>query len=316
MESKKIWDVFVYGDLNIDLIIPGVQQLPPGGEEWEVPVMKTLPGGGAALFALGLGKLGLKPVFQGALGADFYGGFLQKELKSKGVDTSLIETDTKLGTGISISFTNEKDRSFLTYRGTTQYLNISQIRKEEVLKARHIHVTGYAGSENHRNYLAFLKEIKETTDTTISFDIGWDSTGEWTKDIYELFPFLDILFMNETESVHYSRKKTAREAAEDFAVHCKTAVIKLGKKGSLAVKQGQYFEQASYPITAVDTTGAGDSFNAGYIYGFMKGKSVQDSLRCGNGCGALSCTALGGNSAFPDEKTLWNFIDSMERKVK
>lgn len=224
------------------------------------------------------------------------------------MDDSLLGTSTTQKTGISLSFTNEKDRSFLTYRGTNEKICIDAVDVEQVKNASHIHVTGYAGSINHDSYLRLLKRVKEETDATVSFDVGWDSTGEWKAEIYDLFPYIDVLFMNETECVHYSRKETAEEAAADFAKHCGLVVIKMGKQGSLAVKDGEFYRASSYRVEAIDTTGAGDSFNAGFVYGFLRGKSVEDCLRCGNGCGALSVTALGGNTGFPVEEQLKNFI--------
>lgn len=110
-EGKK-WDVYVYGDVNIDLVVPGVSSLPKPGQEDEVPVMDTYVGGGAALFALGIGKLGLHPVFQGEVGDDCYGELIRKEFAAKNIDDSLLETSRTEKTGISISFTNE-NRSVL-----------------------------------------------------------------------------------------------------------------------------------------------------------------------------------------------------------
>lgn len=311
--GEKQWDVYVYGDVNIDLVIPGIEKFPEPGQEDEVPVMETLVGGGAALFTLGVGKLGLHPVFQGAVGDDCYGRLILEEFARRNVDVSLLEVSDTLKTGISISFTNERDRSFLTMRGTNEKLDISRIRVEEVRKARHIHMTGYAGSANHDAYLALLRRIKAETQASVSFDLGWDSTGEWKREIYELFPYIDVLFMNETEAIHYSRKQTAEEAGWDFAAHCPVVALKLGAKGSVAFAGGQLYRRDRYRVKAVDTTGAGDSFNAGFIYGYLSGKSVPECLACGNGCGALSVTALGGNTGFPDEAGLWNFIREMER---
>lgn len=307
MNGKK-WDVYVYGDVNIDIVIPGVEKFPEPGQEDEVDVMETFVGGGAALFTLGVGKLGLHPVFQGEVGDDCYGELIRKKFRESNVDDSLLKTSDTQKTGISLSFTNERDRSFLTYRGTNDKICIEAVDVEQVKNASHIHVTGYAGSVNHDSYARFLKRVKEETNATVSFDVGWDSTGEWNPDIYQLFPYIDVLFMNETESVHYSRKETALEAARDFAKHCGLVVIKLGKQGSMAVKGEELYEAASYKVDAIDTTGAGDSFNAGFIYGFLRGKSVADCLKCGNGCGALSVTALGGNTGFPVEEELTNFI--------
>lgn len=309
---KKKWDVYVYGDVNIDLVIPGVEKFPEPGQEDEVPVMETFVGGGAALFTLGVGKLGLHPVFQGEVGDDCYGELIRKQFRESHVDDTLLATSTEQKTGISISFTNEKDRSFLTYRGTNEKISISQVNVEMVKEASHIHVTGYAGSINHEEYLNLLKRIKEETEATVSFDVGWDSTGEWKPEIRELFPYIDILFMNETEAEHYGRTDDAVAAAEEFAKTAGMAVIKRGKSGSIAVRDQKLYQAPSYTVTAVDTTGAGDSFNAGFVYGFLRGKTMEECLQCGNACGALSVTALGGNTGFPTEERLQEFL--LERK--
>lgn len=304
----KKWDVYVYGDVNIDLIIPGIDGIPPGGEEWDVPVMETAIGGGAALFALGLGKLGMHPVFQGAVGDDCYSRFILEAFQAYHIDTSLITRKKDRRTGISLSFTNEEERSFITYRGTNETIQISNIKIEEVSKAGHIHVTGYCGSKNHSQYLTFLKQVKSETDATVSFDLGWDDTGEWNQGITELFSFIDVLFMNETESVHYSRKATAQEAAVEFARDCNNVVIKLGEKGAVAVSGGQVYKKEGFSVKVADTTGAGDSFNAGFVYGFLSGMSMEECLVYANGCGGLSCTGYGGNTAFPTRGELYTLI--------
>jgi sugar/nucleoside kinase (ribokinase family) len=307
MNHKK-WDLYVYGDVNIDLVIPEVEKLPEPGQEEFVPVMETFVGGGAALFTLGTGKLGLHPVFQAEIGDDLYGEMIRKTFRENHVDDSLLETSSEYHTGISISFTNEKDRSFLSYKGTNEKISLDAVRIEQVKKASHIHVTGYAGSENHASYLEFLRKIKEETDVTVSFDVGWDATGEWKTEISDLFPYIDVLFMNETEAVHYGRKENALDAAQEFAKQCSLVVIKMGSQGSMAIKDGELYQASPYQVKAVDTTGAGDSFNAGFVYGFLRGKSVEECLKCGNGCGALSVTALGGNTGFPTEKQLMELI--------
>lgn len=311
MNAKK-WDVYVYGDVNIDIVIPGVEKFPEPGQEDEVSVMETFVGGGAALFTLGVGKLGLHPVFQGEVGDDCYGELIRNKFRESHVDDSLLVISKELKTGISLSFTNEKDRSFLTYRGTNEKISIVNVDVEKVKEAAHIHVTGYAGSINHNEYLELLKKIKAETQATVSFDVGWDSIGEWKPEIRDLFPYIDVLFMNETEAEHYGRKESAEEAAREFARTAGMAVIKMGKKGSIAVKDGRLYQAAPYIVEVVDTTGAGDSFNAGFVYGFLRGKSMEECLKCGNGCGALSVTALGGNTGFPTEEKLETFIKNQE----
>jgi ribokinase len=311
MTSKK-WDAYIYGDVNVDIVIPGVDHLPLPGQEDVVETMNTYVGGGAALFTLGLGKLGLNPVFQGKVGDDCYGRFILEEFNHKHVDSSLIQISTKNQTGISISFTNELDRSFLTYRGTNEEIDWQQVALDQVERSRHIHMTGYAGSKNHRQFYELLKKLKELKDISVSLDVGWDETGEWYEGIYQLLPYIDILFMNETEALHYSRKSNINEAILDFSKADSLVVVKLGGKGSIAYDKNTLYEAKPYSVKAVDTTGAGDAFNAGFVYGFLQGKTIMECLTFGNGCGALSVTALGGNIAFPTEEQLLQFLQEQE----
>ena len=312
----KRWDAYVFGDVNIDLVIPGVEKLPAPGQEDVVDTMETFVGGGAALFALGLGKLGLHPVFQGCIGKDCYSRLIQEEFQKKHIDCTLLEQREDLKTGISISFTNEKERSFLTCRGGNGLSGLDRVRIEDVKQARHFHMTGYEGEKNHEEYLQFLKRLKAETSVTVSFDVGWDPQEVWSRKIYELFPYIDVLFMNETEALHYSGRETPEEAAREFASLSRIAAVKLGKKGSLAAAEGRLYQAASFPVTAVDTTGAGDSFNAGFVYGFLTDRDITCCLRYGNACGALNVTALGGNTAFPDKAKLETFLEKQGQAEK
>ncbi len=309
---QKKWDVYVYGDVNIDLVVPGVESLPEPGSEVDVPIMETFVGGGAALFTLGLAKLGLTPVFQGSIGKDMYGEYIRGLFRELGVDDSLLlDSDTKK-TGISISFTTEKDRCFLTYRGTNEGISLKYMDLEQLRGAKHVHVTGYEGATNHAEYLDVLTKIREMGDVTVSFDVGWDMTGVWYEGIFDLLPMIDVLFMNETECLHYTRCDDVETGARRLAEKAGMAVIKMGKTGAMAIRNGEKFFAPAYTVKAVDTTGAGDSFNAGFIYGFLRGLPMEECLKCGNGCGSLSVTKLGGNTGFPFRAELEQWIRDHE----
>ncbi|MDY3026654.1 MAG: carbohydrate kinase family protein [Candidatus Faecivicinus sp.] len=309
---QKQWDVYVYGDVNIDLVVPNVDALPEPGIEEEVPVMETFVGGGAALFALGIAKLGLKPAFQGSVGKDMYGAAIREVFHTLGVDDRLLLDSRTKKTGISISFTTEKDRCFLTYRGASEGLSLKHLRIDQVSGARHIHVTGYEGVSNHAEYLEMLTKIHALGNVSVSFDVGWDTTGVWNEGIFELLPMIDVLFMNETECLHYTRSDDVEAGARRLAEKAGMAVIKLGRKGSLAIQNGERYFVPAYSVQAVDTTGAGDSFNAGFVYGYLQGLPMEECLRCGNGCGALSVTKLGGNTGFPFRPELEKWIRDHE----
>ena len=178
--------------------------------------------------------------------------------------------------------------------------------------ARHVHVTGYEGTSNHAEYYEMLKKIRAMGDVTVSFDVGWDMTGAWYEGIFALLPMIDVLFMNETECLHYTRASDVETGARKLAEGAGMAVIKRGKDGAMAVKDGKAFFAPTYPVRVVDTTGAGDSFNAGFVSGFLRGLSMEDCLKRGNACGALSVTKLGGNTGFPYLEEMERFIGEQE----
>lgn len=132
------------------------------------------------------------------------------------------------------------------------------------------------------------------------------------KDI-DLIQF-SIKNVYETEALHYTRGLSAKEAAVEFSKQCAMAVIKLGKSGSIGAKDGEVFLSRPYLVKAVDTTGAGDSFNAGFVYGFLKDEDMEQCLRIANACGAMSVTAYGGNTAFPSNEELYHFLKQQEER--
>ena len=302
---QKKWDAYVYGDVNIDLVVPGVERLPEPGVEEEVPAMETFVGGGAALFALGGWRSsGCGPRFRAASATICTAPTSATCFGRPASTTSRSPRDASKKTGISISFTNERDRCFLTYRGTNEGITLSKMDMARVPAARHVHVTGYAGRANHDEYMRVLERVRAMGDVTVSLDAGWDVSGEWYEGIFDLMPMIDVLFMNETECLHYTRCDTAEDGARKLANHAGMAVVKLGSRGAMAARGGEVQFAPAYRVTAVDTTGAGDSFNAGFVYGYLSGMDLLGSLRCGNACGAMSVTRLGGNTGFPDRAAL------------
>lgn len=295
-------DVYICGDVNIDLLIPNITALPDGGKELVIDNIYTAIGGGAALTSLGLARLGASVDFEGSINADLYGEYIMSEFKKAGVGTRHLHFSNLNRTGISLSFTNKNDRGFITYRGTNAEIDLSSISLEHVKESRFIHITGYNG-KNHDMYLDLLKKVKDLG-VRVSFDLGWDDTGLWYQGIAELFDYIDVLFMNETEILHYSGKENVDEAMASFARKGMYLVVKCGKSGSKASDGERNFFCPGIEVEAVDTTGAGDSFNAGFLYGLLVGEDIEKCLKYGNICGAMSVTKYGGNTGFPDKKEL------------
>lgn len=296
-EGKK---VLVYGDGNIDIFVRNVRQIPPPGTESFIDDMMVCVGGGAALTALGLGTLGVDTMYGGILADDEWGRFVTEKFAKRGVDTSCIRISNTSKTGISISFTDENNRSFITAAGTNKELNVRDVL---TLKSdfSHLHVTGYCGRVLHEGYRELLEGLRRRGGVTVSMDVGYDPTGEWYEGLYELLPMIDVFFLNEVEAAGYGRCETPEQAAVMLSQYGGLVVVKLGGAGSIAARGGEIIGRAKpFKVTAVDTTGAGDSFNAGFIFGYLADYNIETALMTGNACGAMSVTAVGGNTAFPD----------------
>ncbi|SDW78414.1 carbohydrate kinase family protein [Paenibacillus sp. CF384] len=302
----KKYDAIVIGDANIDLVVAGCNELPKPGQEVLVQNMTIHVGGGAALFSMALAKLGLKIAFNGILGEDGFGQFVRDHLTEHGIDTSYIRISGS-STGISIAINPEKDRSFITYMGSNAELSMGLLDMDSVALARHVHLTGYRGRENHAEYMKVVQRIKALGVTT-SIDVGWDDTGEWFAGIYELMSEVSVFFMNEVEAEHYTGCSSIKDIIAKLSAHSNHFVVKLGSAGAVSTVNGQAQFRSGFHVPVVDTTGAGDSFNAGYIYGFLSGLKPEQCLLYGNACGALSVTQSGGSTGTPDQTEMEHFL--------
>ncbi|MFC3746923.1 carbohydrate kinase family protein [Paenibacillus sp. GCM10012306] len=306
MEAEKSYDVLLVGAGNIDIVVSGCNAIPDAGQEIRVPNISFHIGGGTALSGLGMAKLGMRPIITGLVGDDYCGRFIIDELQRYGVATDIAFSQTQ-STGISIAFNPETDRSFITHDGTVTAFTLNDVNEQLLSEVRHVHITGYNGRSNHKEYMTFVKKAKQAK-LTVSMDVGWDESGEWYEGIYEVIPFVDVFFCNELEALHYTRKSYVQEALSVIAVHVPVAVVKLGERGAIAARGGTILHHPSYPVTVVDTTGAGDSFNAGYLYGYLNGHDLKSCLTLGTACGSFSVTNRGGNAGFPTLAELTAFL--------
>lgn len=303
----KKFDAVVIGDANIDLVVVGCNQIPQPGQEIFVNNMMMHVGGGAALFTIALAKLGLHVAFDGVLGDDGYGHYIRERFAGYGIDTSMVRTSETSRTGITIAINPEQDRSFITYVGSNAELHVETLDFTQIALGRHVHVTGYRGRRNHKEFVAMAKRLKDAG-VTLSCDVGWDDTGEWYSGVFELMPYMDVFLMNETEALHYTGFEHIDDGISYMSDFCRHVVVKLGPRGAAAMKDGKKTTSPGFSVEAIDTTGAGDSFNAGYMYGYLTGLDVETCLLYGNVCGALSVGAYGGSTGTPDREGLESFI--------
>lgn len=295
MGNQKKCDVLVVGDLNVDLIMNKINKVPQIGEEQRADEMNLVMGGSTAIFACNIAKLGSKTEFMSKLGDDSFGKFLLKEMASNNVGIDSIITDPSLRTGATIIFILNNDRMMVTYPGSMEHLTIEEITDDILGSARHIHTSAIFFQPLLKAGLSSLFKRAKEMGLTTSMDTQWDPEEKWDLDLEAVLPHLDFFLPNEDEFIRLAGKPDLESALKSLSHHKTCFIIKRGPKGAIMVNGNNRTEIKPAPITEiVDTIGAGDSFNAGFIHAFLNGKDLDVCLNEGNRTAAVSTTAAGG----------------------
>ncbi len=302
-------DIVVVGDLNVDLVLAGLPALPAHRELRVAKGMRFALGGSSGIFACNAARLGARVGFVGKVGEDEFGDFLQRRLKESGVDTSRLVRDRTERTGICISMSFPEDYAMVSYAGIREIFRLEDVDLEYVKTARHLHMSGYYLLPAMRpGVVRLFREAKQAGLTT-SLDPDHDASGTWDGGIGDLLPFVDFFFPNEHESLCITGASDLETAAARLRGRAATTVIKCGAEGALAVSASTTLSVPAFRIKPLDTTGAGDSFAAGFIVQFLQGATLEQCIRWGNACGALSTQALGGTEGFPNVAEVERFLE-------
>lgn len=292
------FDVVVAGEINPDLILTG-DVLPEFGQVEKLIDSYTLAiGSSSAIFACGAARLGLKVAFIGVCGDDLFGRFMLDEMQKRNVDTSNVIVRGNSKTGLSVILNRDADRSILTYPGAMADLQTSDIPNDLLAQARHIHVASYFLQTRLQPQLPVLFNRAHSLGLTTSLDTNYDPTEQWTG-FDELLAATDIFFPNKTEALSITGSEGIESAAKKLARRSKVVVIKLGADGAMLQRGDQAIAAPSIAVNVVDTIGAGDSFDAGFLYGYLNHWDMERSLRLAAICGALSTQTSGGTAAQP-----------------
>jgi sugar/nucleoside kinase (ribokinase family) len=294
------FDLLVVGEINPDLILRGPDLVPAFGQAEKLVQAATLTiGSSSAIMACGAARLGLRTAFVGVVGDDVFGRFMLDALAARGIDVSACIVDERLATGFSMILSQPHDRAILTYLGAIAALRAGQVERSILRRARHLHVGSYFLLNGLRPDLASLYTQAHELGLTTSLDTNWDPTGSWDGGLDALLAECDVLMPNEAEARFIARRDDLEQAVGVLAARVPTLAVKLGAHGALA-RQGEKRARAlSLPVQVVDTTGAGDSFDAGFLYGYLHDWSLLESLRLACACGALSTRMPGGTEGQP-----------------
>jgi sugar/nucleoside kinase (ribokinase family) len=303
------FDVTLVGEANLDLVLYGLPgDLPTDRELVANDIALTL-GGSPAITAHNLAALGSRTGFVTLASNDLFGSMCHRDLTAAGVDLSRVMKKTgTAGTGVSVLLQHPSSRRTLTYPGNTIDLKLEDLDLEYLANATHFHLSSYFLQKGLRQDVPRLFVDLKRAGLTISVDPNDDPLGAWDDSFFEILKFVDVLMPNEREVCEMMRDSDANCAMRRLAKLVPLLVVKRGSRGAVAITGDQTFDSASVDVETVDAIGAGDSFNSGFLHGFVRRWPLDRCLYFGNLTGAFSTTAAGGVQAFRDRIRLDKFL--------
>jgi sugar/nucleoside kinase (ribokinase family) len=296
---EKQFDALVIGELNVDLILNRIDKFPEIGKEMLAGHMTLTLGSSSAIFASNLSTLGTKVAFAGKLGHDNFGDHIILSLKSKGVDTRYIVRSVKTTTGATIVLNFGEDRAMVTYQGAMKYLTLHDIPDGVFTKCRHLHVSSVFLQPGLASSLVDLFKQAKSYGLTTSIDPQWDPAEQWNIDFKSLLPYVDVFMPNIKELCALTKTTDLQNALDVLKPFKTVVVVKNGSEGAYLWDGKKLVHQKPFlNKQVVDSIGAGDSFNSGFIHKYLLGKSLQECLEFGALTGAINTTRSGGTSAF------------------
>ncbi len=308
------FDIVAVGEINADLILSGDVTPAFGQVEKLVSDARLVIGSSTAIFACAAARLGLRTAIIGKVGRDIFGHFMIDSLGERGVDTSGVVVTADAPTGLSVILARGADRAILTYPGTIAALSYSEIPLPTIRAARHLHIGSYFLLDALRPDIPRLFEQARASGLTVSMDTNYDPTDRWNGGVHDALRQVDVFLPNATEARAISGKESTEEAIGALAEIVSLVAVKLGEQGATAKQgSGPAISLPASPVNVVDTVGAGDCFDAGFLFGFLNGWDVRHALELAIACGSLSTGKGGGTDGQPDLAEALRFVEARMR---
>jgi sugar/nucleoside kinase (ribokinase family) len=291
--------VLVAGEINPDLILEGYSEFPTPGKEVLVRDFEMVLGSASAIMAMGLARLGTPVAFVGRVGDDPWGRFCLETMSGRGIDVSQVVRDPKAKTGVTVAVTSPRDRALVTFLGAIGALTAADLPDDMLRGFQHLHISSFFLQQGLRAGVCDVFGRAHRLGLSTSLDPGYDPAERWGEDLRETLLETDVFFPNEVELRGLGGSADVEECLRRLQNGRTLIVAKLGADGAATIKDGVRLGVPAYPVATVDTTGAGDSFNAGFLHAWLRGDAIADCLRLGAACGALSTLGLGGTARQP-----------------
>jgi len=306
---KRSPDAISLGDSAVDYIAT-VERHPPWGGDSQISVLERHAGGSAANFAVAMARLGFSSGFIGKVGSDEEGRFLRDDLKREGVDVSYLRReDGRTGT-IFVIVDRNGQRTMLSFRGANVRLRPEEIPRQYVADSRLLHISGYSLVRPPQcdAALAAMRYAKEEN-VRISLDPSPLVHLAEGKVLAETLGLVDVLLPSEAEAKYLSRKKNLKDAGRTLLEKGASIVaVKLGSKGCLVMTKHEKIRVPSFNVKTIDTTGAGDAYNAAFLAGYLRGWPLRRSAEFANAAAALKTTKAGARNGLPRTDELEAYI--------
>ncbi len=303
------FDLTLAGEVNLDLILYGLPQDIPLDREILASNFEMTLGSSSAILAHNLSTLGARVGFLTHFGADDMGRIAMERLAESRVDLSRcrrIEGGAK--TGVTLMLPHGKPRRILTYPGVMFDMTVEDLDIDYLASGRHFHLSSlFLQKGLHAGLPALFRELKHRG-LTLSLDTNDDPEDRWDGILHELLPYLDILLPNNDEIVRMAKRNSVEEALDALSRTVPLIAVKCGSHGAIVQQGARRIEVPPVLVTPVDTIGAGDSFNAGFLAAWLRGAAPEDCARAGNITGALSTQRPGGTEAFRDPNLRDDFL--------
>jgi sugar/nucleoside kinase (ribokinase family) len=248
--------------------------------------------------------------FLGRAGADPWGRFCVECLSGRGIDVTRTTCEPTLKTGVTVAITSPSDRALVSFLGSIASLRAADVPDAALAEVDHLHVSSYFLQERLRPDARGLFARARRLGLTTSLDPGFDPTEAWAPDLRDTLREVDVFFPNEVELRGITGTDDVEQALRSLENGRTRVVAKLGKGGLATLEAGAFLHVPAFTIEAIDTTGAGDSFNAGFLRAWLSGAPIRDALRLGAACGALCTLGLGGTARQADLAEATAFLEA------
>jgi sugar/nucleoside kinase (ribokinase family) len=286
-------DLLTVGEAFQDLIFAGLPHMPRSGEELRTTTFVSTIGGGAVITAIAASRLGLRTTVVSALSQEAARALRRDAVRVVNVKRA------KEAHAVTVSLSTTRDRSFVTFSGVNDRLEERLPAAIARQRARHVHL---AFAPAHCLRWVRLVEGLRARGVTTSWDFGWNPALRGAPGFGALVASSDFIFVNEAEALMYADTGRRATAVAYWRRAARNTIVKLGPRGSRWIAGGDAggdLTLAAPRVRVIDTTGAGDAFNGGFLVAWLDGRPPRECLRLGNFVGAQSTLAAGGIAGLP-----------------